>query len=76
MTVNTGLILVIIVMLLVNRWREQDVLEQIRAERNDVRRDEQGRCRMQLDSTFLLYKKAIEEGFKIADEANNRIKKE
>ena len=70
--INTGLIAIIIAMLLVGRWKEQDVLEQIRAERNEVRRDEQSRCKSQITNSFALYSQAIREGFRVADESNNQ----
>lgn len=71
MNTEVALIGLIAVILVIQRWKQQDVLEQIRAERNEVRRDEQGRCKTQLANAFMLYQKAIQEGFRIADKTNN-----
>lgn len=74
MSTEVALIGLIAVILIIQRWKQQDVLEQIRAERNQVRQDEQARCRVQLNNAFVLYEKAIREGFQIADQTNNREK--
>lgn len=75
MNTEVALIGLIAVILLIQRWRQQDVFEQIRAERNEVRRDEQSRCRVQIEHTFNLYQQAISEGFRIADKTNDRMEK-